>query len=161
MELAARAVGWKPHQLNELINELDPQHQGDVTYEEFMLIMRFIEQKQASITMPNSGDQSMKQSSDVLPEASMQQESVRSPKEYVSNQDSLLTSNKQSYPELSAYDLDKKKYGALLPKTGVYFLPDERIIAFLKVINEMRKRYEGAGNYLMANRYKKIFDRWS
>ena len=25
----------------------------------------------------------------------------------------------------------------------------------------MRKRYESAGNYLMANRYKKIFDRWS
>ena len=25
----------------------------------------------------------------------------------------------------------------------------------------MRKRYEGAGNYLMANKYKKIFERWS
>ena len=28
--------------------------------------------------------------------------------------------------------VDKKKYGALLPKTGVYFLPDERVVAFLK-----------------------------
>ena len=34
--------------------------------------------------------------------------------------------------ELSVYELDKKKYGALLPKTGVYFLPDERVVAFLK-----------------------------
>jgi hypothetical protein len=34
--------------------------------------------------------------------------------------------------DTSGYDLDKKKYGALLPKTGVYFLPDERIVAFLK-----------------------------
>ena len=34
--------------------------------------------------------------------------------------------------EMSIYELDKKKYGALLPKTGVYFLPDERIVGFLK-----------------------------
>lgn len=63
--------------------------------------------------------------------------------------------------ELSVYDVDKKKYGALLPKTGVYFLPDERIVAFLKIMNEMRKRYESVGNYMMANKFKKIFDRWS
>ena len=34
--------------------------------------------------------------------------------------------------EQSVYQIDKKKYGALLPKTGVYFLPDERVVAFLK-----------------------------
>ena len=34
--------------------------------------------------------------------------------------------------EMSVYEMDKKKYGALLPKTGVYFLPDERVVAFLK-----------------------------
>ena len=28
-------------------------------------------------------------------------------------------------------------------------------------MNEMRKRYELMGNYLMANKFKKIFDRWS
>ena len=49
-----------------------------------------------------------------------------------SNNLSLLSSNKKSQAELSAYETDKKKYGALLPKTGVYFLPDSRIIAFLR-----------------------------
>jgi len=34
--------------------------------------------------------------------------------------------------EMSVYEMDKKKYGALLPKTGVYFLPDDRVVAFLK-----------------------------
>jgi hypothetical protein len=67
----------------------------------------------------------------------------------------------QSTEQLSIYEMDKKKYGALLPKTGVYFLPDERIIAFLKIMNEMRKRYESVGNYMMANKFKKIFERWS
>jgi len=28
-------------------------------------------------------------------------------------------------------------------------------------MNEMRKRYESVGNYMMANKFKKIFDRWS
>lgn len=63
--------------------------------------------------------------------------------------------------ELSIYEQDKRKYGALLPKIGVYFLPDERIVAFLKIMNEIRKRYEGIGDYMMANKFKKIFDRWS
>ena len=63
--------------------------------------------------------------------------------------------------EQSVYDIDKKKYGALLPKTGVYFLPDERILMFLKVMDELRKYYEKDGNYMMANKFKKIFDRWS
>ncbi len=57
--------------------------------------------------------------------------------------------------------MDKKKYGALLPKTGVYFLPDERIIAFMKIMNEMRKKYEAAGNYMKAKKFKIIFERWS
>jgi hypothetical protein len=63
--------------------------------------------------------------------------------------------------DLSIYENDKKKYGALLPKSGVYFLPDERIVAFLKIMNEMRKRHETDGNYMMANKFKRIFDRWS
>jgi len=41
-------------------------------------------------------------------------------------QSSVITAGEQSI-----YDIDKKKYGALLPKTGVYFLPDQRIISFL------------------------------
>lgn len=29
-------------------------------------------------------------------------------------------------------DTDRKMYDALLPKQGVYFLPDDKLIAFLK-----------------------------
>ena len=28
-------------------------------------------------------------------------------------------------------------------------------------MDELRKKYEKIGNYMMANKYKKIFDRWS
>ena len=27
---------------------------------------------------------------------------------------------------------EKRKYGAMLPKSGVYFLPDEKVVGFLK-----------------------------
>ena len=66
-----------------------------------------------------------------------------------------------SQAQLSVIENDKRKYGALLPKSGVYFLPDERIVAFLRIMNEVRKRSEANGNYMLANKFKKVFDRWS
>jgi Ca2+-binding EF-hand superfamily protein len=47
METAVKALGWNKNQLYELIQELDPNHYGDITYEEFVLIMKYIEQKQS------------------------------------------------------------------------------------------------------------------
>ena len=60
----------------------------------------------------------------------------------------------------SVFSQDKKKFGALLPRTGVYFLPDERVMAFLKLVNQMRKKYEVDTNYLMASSLKDVFTRW-
>ena len=96
-----------------LINELDPNHSGDLNHEEFILILKYIEHKNAK-----------------APELSGSQDPSKLP--------SLNTSRMKHHDkstmsqEASVYDIDKKKYGALLPKTGVYFLPDERIISFLK-----------------------------
>ena len=45
MECAAKALGWKENQLHQLIEELDPSHSGQITFEEFVLIMKYIEQK--------------------------------------------------------------------------------------------------------------------
>lgn len=28
-------------------------------------------------------------------------------------------------------------------------------------MNEIRKRYESVGNYMMANKFKGVFERWS
>ena len=42
METAVKALGWNKNQLYELIQELDPNHNGDVTFEEFVLIMKYI-----------------------------------------------------------------------------------------------------------------------
>jgi hypothetical protein len=42
------------------------------------------------------------------------------------------TISQQQQHQMQLYESDKRKYGALLPKTGVYFLPDDKVIGFLK-----------------------------
>jgi len=53
---------------------------------------------------------------------------------------------------------DRKKYGALLPHTGVYFLPDERVICFLTIVEEMKKRFEAKMDYNNAWKYKDVIN---
>ena len=35
---------------------------------------------------------------------------------------------------------ERTKYGCLLPRTGVHFLPDSKVVDFLKLLNDYRKR---------------------
>ena len=62
--------------------------------------------------------------------------------------------------DYSQFDYDKKKYGVLLPKTGVYFLPDERVVALLKITNHVKKKCEKANDYVNANNLKMVFENW-
>ena len=96
----------------QLINDLDPNHSGDLNHEEFILILKYIEQKNAKL--PELGGEAPK-----LPTIN-------------TSRTQKIQDRSMMSQEASVYDTDKKKYGALLPKTGVYFLPDERIISFLK-----------------------------
>ena len=102
--------------------ELDPNHDGKITHEEFVLILKYIEQKQQALPPING---SVQKSSSNLGQNSIQGGDLSSRSGGKFNHSTISA-------ELSVYELDKKKYGALLPKTGVYFLPDERVVAFLK-----------------------------
>jgi hypothetical protein len=42
----------------------------------------------------------------------------------------------------------------------VYFLPDERIIFFLSVIRELKKKSEAAGSYSMIGQYSQLLERY-
>lgn len=43
LETSAKSMGWTNQQVNDLINELDPNHDGRITQEEFILILSYIE----------------------------------------------------------------------------------------------------------------------
>lgn len=47
--VAAEAAGWKPEKITALIKDLDPNHEGDFNLEEFILILKYIEQKNSSV----------------------------------------------------------------------------------------------------------------
>jgi len=56
---------------------------------------------------------------------------------------------------------EKRKYGALLPKSGVYFLPDEKVVGFLKLLNHNRQEREKEGDYATAKQMKTKFEEFS
>lgn len=55
----------------------------------------------------------------------------------------------------------KKKYGALLPNSGVYFVPDEKIVGLLKLINKFVKLSDQQADYLKSDAMRRIFIKWS
>jgi hypothetical protein len=80
--------------VDELLESLDPGHGEEVQEEEFMLIMKYIQQKRPS-QLPEIVDKSLMSNHSVI-------------------------------------ETERKKYGALLPKVGVYFLPDDKVLGLLK-----------------------------
>jgi len=42
----------------------------------------------------------------------------------------------------------------MLPKSGVYFLPDTKVIDFLWVLNDYKKQCEDEGKYVEAKKAK-------
>ena len=94
--------------VEELLIDLDPNHDGNITEEEFALIFKYIQQRQQTSFPPIEE------------------------KKFTPNQSINTQQKSQTNATVAMYEADKKKYGALLPKTGVYFLPDEKVLGFLK-----------------------------
>jgi hypothetical protein len=68
---------------------------------------------------------------------------------------SLMTSDVSFQQEYSTH-MDKLKYGALLPKSGVYFVPDDKIVVLLKIMRDMIKIYEQSSDYHIIGRFREL-----
>ena len=91
----------------ELIFDLDPNHDGVITEEEFNVICKYISQRGNPTLPPIGGKSSTSRSGSTQKGAAAK-------------------------ATMHMYEMDKKRYGALLPKTGVYFLPDDKVLSFLR-----------------------------
>lgn len=58
----------------------------------------------------------------------------------------------------SATEEERAQYGSLLPRTGVHFLPDTKVIDFLKLLDDYRKKCEKDGQFSEAKRARKKFE---
>ena len=86
--------------VEDLIYEMDPNHDGVITEEEFSVICKYISQRSNPSFPPIAGSKS--------------------------------GTSRTGTQAIQMYEQDKRRYGALLPKTGVYFLPDDKVLAFLR-----------------------------
>jgi hypothetical protein len=93
LQTIMRSLGRDPHESVELLSSLEMSSEGRLTFEEFLHIMKQLEQRMVKAN-ENDGDEE--------------------------------TSPREASLE------ERNKYGCLLPRTGVHFLPDHKVIDFLK-----------------------------
>ena len=92
LQTIMRSLGRDPSEGNELLQDFQTAQEGKLNFEEFLKVMKVLENK--------------------LIEQKNAENELESPRE--------------------ATDEEKNKYGSLLPRTGVHFLPDNKVIDFLK-----------------------------
>jgi hypothetical protein len=58
-------------------------------------------------------------------------------------------------------DLARFKYGALLPRTGVHFIPDEKVVRMLRIINLLEDFHGDMANYYKAQEMRELMEKYS
>lgn len=119
--------------VHDLIRGLDPDHDGNLSLDEFLRVMGGMEAY-------------LVEGEALLQEAQSRFKSPTS--QFPKSQKSVMSA-------LSSQN------SALLPKTGVYFLPAAQVLQYLAILNELRRKSEKDGDYQMANRLKITFELFS
>lgn len=95
---------------------------GKLSFEEFIILMQALE-KRIIVNEENEQDQPE------FPEGEGEE-----------NRDGQLVQAEDHESPRSATDTERAQYGSLLPRTGVHFLPDTKVIDFLKLLDDYRKK---------------------
>jgi len=115
LQTIMRSLGRDPHEAIELLNALELSQEGRLYFEEFLKIMKQLENRLVRAN-ENEG----------MPEDEL-------------------------FP-LEASLEERNKYGCLLPRTGVHFLPDSKVVDFLKLLNDYKKTCIKEMNLVEAKR---------
>lgn len=103
-----KSLGRDPQEAIDLLEELNFDINGHMSFEEFLCIMKNLENRLVA------GQQESQQQEDDQDQSNMM------PKEGTME--------------------ERNKYGCLLPRTGVHFLPDSKVVDFLRLLNDYRKK---------------------
>ena len=118
----------------ELLNEYGfGKDTGRLSFEEFIILMQALEKR----IIVNEDEEAQPDEGTV-----------------VENKDE---ENEHESPR-SATEEERAQYGTLLPRTGVHFLPDTKVIDFLKLLDDYRKKCEKEGQFSEAKRARKKFE---
>lgn len=114
LQTIMKSLGRDPQEAIDLLEEMDFDPNGLMSFEEFLRIMknlenRLVASKQGELNANQDGGMGLVPGADDM-----------APKE----------GNLE----------ERNKYGCLLPRTGVHFLPDSKVVDFLRLLNDYRKK---------------------
>lgn len=119
----------------ELLNEYEfGKNSGKLSFEEFIILMQALEKR-----------------------IIVNEEEEAQPEGEGDNNRQLVEAEDHESPR-SATEEERAQYGSLLPRTGVHFLPDTKVIDFLKLLDDYRKKCEKEGQFSEAKRARKKFE---
>lgn len=93
LQTIMRSLGRDPHEAIELLQALELNSEGRISFEEFLRLMKNLENRLITGKDGNNDEEKSPREADIE---------------------------------------ERNKYGCLLPRTGVHFLPDSKVIDFLK-----------------------------
>ena len=105
-----KSLNRDPQEAIDLLEEMDFDPNGLMSFEEFLRIMKNLENRLV---------------------ASKQGE--------LNQQDGAMIAEGDLGPKEGSLE-ERNKYGCLLPRTGVHFLPDSKVVDFLRLLNDYRKK---------------------
>jgi hypothetical protein len=110
-----KKLGRDPQEAIDLLEEMDFDPNGLLSFEEFLKIMKNLENRLV---------------------ASKQEElnsNAQGPNANMIDANGDIGQTEGTFEE-------RNKYGCLLPRTGVHFLPDSKVVDFLRLLNDYRKK---------------------
>ena len=111
LQTIMKSLGRDPSEALDLLEEMDFDPNGLMSFEEFLKIMKQLENR---LVAQKAGDGPLQD-------------------------DSQPFMNNSALPKEGTLE-ERNKYGCLLPRTGVHFLPDSKVVDFLRLLNDYRKK---------------------
>lgn len=115
LQTIMKSLGRDPQEAIDLLEEMDFDPNGLMSFEEFLKIMKNLENRLV---------------------ASKQEElnsNAQGPNGNMIDTNGDMGQTEGTFEE-------RNKYGCLLPRTGVHFLPDSKVVDFLRLLNDYRKK---------------------
>lgn len=122
LQTIMQSLGRDPQEAIDIVEELNFDPYGSINFEDFLRIMKSLENRlggnvDGGVAAP--GDE----------------QEGNDPPNLIDGQNyeqNMLSQNNDM--------AERTKYGCLLPRTGVHFLPDSKVVDFLRLLNEYRQK---------------------
>lgn len=119
LQTIMQSLGRDPQEAIDIVEELNFDPFGTINFEEFLRIMKSLENRLGGNVNQDEG-------------IALSSQEMQEPGSVVEGDQNLISQQNDM--------AERTKYGCLLPRTGVHFLPDSKVVDFLRLLNDYRKK---------------------